>query len=172
MFLFALQSCQLSPGLKQKQEAAWYNTQLGLAYLNQGDREMAKRKLLLAVVQDPNSPAVNTSMAYLMEKMGNIEKADYFYRKAMQLTPGQGAQLNNYGAFLCRLARYQQAEHYFLLAVKDPQYEHTAAAYENAGLCVMAMPNYQKAKHYFEMALAEDPARIQSQHALMRLRQH
>lgn len=143
-------------------EAAAYNTQLGLAYLNQGNRSRAKHKLLLALEQAPNLPVVNAGMAYFMEKTGEIDKAQVYYQKALDVAPNSGAQLNNYGAFLCRQGKYVQAESYFLKAVNDIAYEHTAGAYENAGLCAMAIPDNVKAIHYFTKALEQDPSRAQS----------
>lgn len=143
-------------------KAASYNTQLGLAYLDQGNIKRAKKKLLLALSQAPNSPEVNGSMAYYLETTGELNKADAYYKKAIKLAPNSGAQLNNYGAYLCRRGLYLEANHRFEQAAKDPRYLNTAAAYENAGLCSMAIPDIKKAKNYFDKALMQDPKRIQS----------
>ena len=159
--LLLLQSCQHAKEPKQELTAS-YNTQLGLAYLKQGDRERAKRKLLLALAEAPNSPDVNAAMAYFMEQCKEMRQAQRYYKKAMDAAPGRGAQLNNYGAYLCRQGQYKQAEPYFLKAVSDIKYEHTAGAYENAGLCAMAIPDYTKAAVYFGKALEQDPRRQQS----------
>ncbi len=175
--LLLLQSCQHNdeaiedhPARSVKPaEAAAYNAQLGLAYLKQGNRELAKHKLLLALSQAPDAPGVNASMAYFMEQTGDMDKAQVYYRKAMAVAPNAGAQLNNYGAFLCRRGQYAQAESYFLKAVNDIEYEHTAGAYENAGLCAMAIPDNAKATHYFNKALEQDPSREQSLYELVSL---
>lgn len=151
-------------------EAASYNARLGLAYLKQGNRERAKHKLFLALEQAPNDPTVNDALAYFMEKSGEIDKADMYYHKAMSMAPKKGAPLNNYGAFLCRQGKYKQAEVYFLKAVKDIQYEHSAGAYENAGLCVLAIPDKPKAVTYFSKALEQDPSRAQSLYELVKLK--
>lgn len=166
--LLLLQSCQVLNKSKTH-DAASYNTQLGLAYLNQGDRPRAKRKLLTALAQAPDSPEANASMAYFLEKCGDMERAAVYYRKAMALAPKNGAQLNNYGAFLCRRGQYSQAESYFLKAIDDVQYIHTAGAYENAGICAAAIPNYTKAKMYFVKALEQDPSRRQSLYELVKI---
>lgn len=163
-----LQSCQHTQN-KQYQEAASYNMQLGLAYLKQGDRPRAKRKLLTALAQAPDSPSVNAAMAYFMEKTGEINQATFYYKKAILAAPGRGAQLNNYGAFLCRRGQYREAQTYFLKAVKDAQYEYTAGAYENAGLCAEAIPDDTRAVHYFTKALEHDPSRKQSLEKLVEI---
>jgi type IV pilus assembly protein PilF len=174
--LVLLQACQQGTILnaegaqaQKRKDAASYNTQLGMAYLKQGDRPRAKRKLLTALDLAPNSADVNVAMAYYLEKTGDVKEAHRYYQQALSLAPTSGAQLNNYGAFLCRLGRYKEAEAYFLKAVKDVQYVHTAEAYENAGLCATAIPDYPKAENYFTRALKHDPLRKQSLYELVRL---
>lgn len=167
-----LQSCEYNKAVPDaikinSHEAALYNTQLGMAYLEQGDRVRAKRKLLKALIQAPNSPEVNASMAWFMDKSGELKQAQVYYQKAMALAPGKGAQLNNYGAFLCRRGQYSKADVYFLRATKDANYEHTAGAYENAGLCVALIPDDKKAAIYFSKALEQDPTRKQSLYELV-----
>lgn len=170
-----LQACQQkmlwhTEQITQKQnEAATYNTQLGIAYLQQGDRPRAKRKLLTALKLAPHSASVNAAMAYYLETTGEVQKARTFYKKALSLAVNSGAQLNNYGTFLCRLGRYKQAEGYFLNAVKDVNYINSAGAYENAGLCLAAIPDYSRARDYFVKALKHDPKRKQSLYELVKI---
>jgi len=142
--------------------AAQYNVQLGLGYLVQGDTQRAKRKLIMALHQAPKSPVAYDAMAFFLERTGNIQQAGQYFRKAMSLAPGKGAQLNNYGTFLCRQRHFKLAEKYFLAAIKDPDYVNTPEAYENAGLCATAIPNLAKAKYYFKKALEQDPRRVTS----------
>lgn len=150
-------------------KAASYNVQLGLGYLKQGDRSRAKKKLLTALDQEPHSAEVNAALAYYFEQSSEIDEARKYYLKALSLSSNGGAQLNNYGTFLCRQGEYEKAETYFLKAVKDMQYVHTAGAYENAGLCALAIPNNEKAKLYFSKALKQDPSRRGSLYELVKL---
>ena len=133
--------------------------QLGLAYLQQGDMQRAKFKLLLALQQAPKSAATLDAMAYFLETTGQISRAEYYYQQAIQSAPDNGSALNNYGTFLCRIGRYSAGEQQFLAAVKDPDYLNTAEAYENAGLCVLVASNTSKASNYFRLALQQDPRR-------------
>ncbi len=171
-----LQSCahngiNENAGLKKTDlsKAASYNVQLGLGYLKQGDRPRAKKKLLTALEQEPKSPDVNSAIAYYFEQTSEQEQAEKYYLKAISLAGNAGAQLNNYGAFLCRKGDYKKAEYYFLKAVNDLQYIHTAGAYENAGLCALSAANKSKAKLYFIKALNQDPARKMSFYELVKL---
>jgi len=150
-------------------KAASFNIQLGLGYLKQGDRPRAKKKLLTAMAQQPKSPDVNAAMAYYYEKTNELDQAKKYYLKAVSLSSDSGAQLNNYGTFLCRQGEYAKAEAYFLKAVKDEHYVNTAAAYENAGLCALAVPDINKAKEYFTTSLSQDPSRKISLYELVKI---
>lgn len=150
-------------------KAASYNVQLGLGYLKQGDRPRAKKKLLTALEQEPKSPDVNSAMAYYLEQTNELEPAKKYYLKALSFASNGGAQLNNYGAFLCRQDDYKKAEHYFLRAANDLHYVHTAGAYENAGLCALSVPNTAKARLYFTKALNQDPIRKVSFYELIKI---
>lgn len=172
-----LQSCQhnedkqeetINPKVDLK-KAATFNLQLGLGYLKQGDRPRAKKKLLTALEQAPSSPDVNASLAYYFEQTNELDQAKKYYLKAIDLSGNSGAQLNNYGTFLCRQGDYKKAEEYFLKAVKDPQYVHTSGAYENAGLCALQVPDEAKAKAYFTSAIDQDPTRRESLYELVKL---
>lgn len=149
--------------------AASYNTQLGLAYLKQGNQPRAKKKLLTALEQAPDSSGVNAALAYYFEMTGDNDAAAKYYKKAMQLAPGSGAQYNNYGAFLCRIGHYKEADKYFNLAVKDLKYDKTAASYENAGLCALEDKQYANAENYFKHALEQDSSRATSLYELVKL---
>jgi len=182
IFLFSscllLQACKhneqdaLDNSTKTKPDlskAAVFNMQLGLGYLRQGDRPRAKKKLLTALEQEPQSPEINAALAYYLEQTKEAEQARTYYLKAIALSGNSGAQLNNYGTFLCRQGDYKLAETYFMKAVNDPQYLHTAGAYENAGLCVLAIPDEEKAVLYFNKALNQDPSKRESLYELCRL---
>lgn len=137
--------------------AAMDNVELGLAYLHDGDRVRAKTKLLLAFNQAPESPVVLDAMAYFFEASEENTQAQRYYQKALWYAPHNGAVLNNYGVFLCKMGRYVQAEHYLTQAAMEHDYVHTAKAYENAGLCALMIPDQAKARYYFQKALDEDP---------------
>lgn len=156
--------------IAQKQvEAAKYNMQLGISYLNQGDRPRGKRKLLTALTLAPQSADVHAAMAFFLEKTDDVAGAKRYYQKALSLEPKSGAQRNNYGAFLCRMGQYPEAERYFLEAGEDVHYVNSALAYENAGLCAELAKNEAKSQTYFLKALAQDPDRKESLRELVKL---
>lgn len=149
-------------GSMPRSQVAKINVNLGLAYLENKNVQRAKQKFLLALKQDPDIPEPWYSMAYFHEATGNLDEANRFYAKAVEIAPQRGDAQNNYGTFLCRQGNYQQAISHFMLAVKSPDYLDPAAAYENAGLCSMKSKSYAKAAEFFNQALLKDPARTLS----------
>ncbi len=161
IFLLELTACNLQQNnqiIKTNSAAANDNMQLGLAYLQQGDRVRAKHKLLLALQQDNNSAQVQDAMAYYCEIIGNTQQAEIFYLRALKLAPKSGIELNNYGVFLCHLNRYAESEKQFLAAAQDQNYLNTAKAYENAGLCTQEIPDFNKATQFYLLAVKQDPS--------------
>jgi type IV pilus assembly protein PilF len=141
------------------EKAARLNIELGLNYLKQGQTSRAKSKLNRAKRLAPNLSEVHYAYAFFHEQVGEAESAEKEYLKAISLKRDGGNEHNNYGTFLCRQQRYKDAEKQFLLAVEDPNYNNTAEAYENAGLCVLQKPDVARAVEYFEKALRYDQNR-------------
>jgi len=150
-------------------KAAEIHVELGLAYLNQGSRERAKEKLLLALQEHPTSVVVNDAYAYFCEVTGDLSKAEYYYQAALKQEPHSGIALNNYGTYFCRNKNYERSIEYFLQATDDPSYLNVAEAYENAGLCAKQIPDVKRAQRFFEHALKQDPRRETSLLALAQI---
>ena len=144
--------------------SAKYNVQLGLGYLEQGDVERAKDKLLKAINQAPRMPEAHYNLAHFYYLIGEYEMADQHFKQAIDYSqdsgnnPGVlGTARNNYGVFLCQTKKYQEAEQQFLMAIDDSSYIDTASAYENAGLCAQQAGNKQLAHNYFDKAIKQNP---------------
>lgn len=152
-----LEACVMSSANENRQIAADDNVKLGLAYLQQGNTPHAKEKLLMALDEAPNWAVSKDAMAYFLEVTGDKNEAENYYKEAISLSPEDGAALNNYGTFLCRSHRIDEAEKMFLKAATLPNYLNTAEAYENAGLCALTIPDKNKAKYFFEKASKQDP---------------
>jgi type IV pilus assembly protein PilF len=157
IFSIFLEACVMSSANQDKQIAADDNVKLGLAYLQEGNTPHAKEKLLMALEEAPHWSVAKDAMAYFLEVTGDKNEAEKYYKEAISLSPDDGAVLNNYGTFLCRSHRIDEAEKMFLKAATLPNYLNTAKAYENAGLCALTIPDKNKAKYYFEKASKQDP---------------
>ena len=142
-----------SDGRDQAREAASANTQLGQSYMKQGKYEVALQKLQRALALDASFVDAHTVIAVLYENIGDSKQAEEHYRRASQLKPKGGDEANNYGTFLCKLRRPDEAEKYFQIALADPFYQTPDIALVNAGTCFAGSGKYDAAERTLRTAL-------------------
>lgn len=157
----AMSACTNTPNVRdqdsQATRAAGVNVQLGAGYMKQGKNELALSKLNRALEEDPKLPSAHYVIAILYERLGEFEKADTHYRRAVDLAPDDPEAHNNYGTFLCGQNRLKEADTQFLAALKNPLYKTPEFAYTNAGVCALKIPDAAKAEGYFRQALQVNP---------------
>lgn len=139
------------------QSPAEINVDLGLQYMREGMKTTAMEVFLKALEQDPNLPSAHNAIAVLYESMGENEKADKHFRRAISLDPKDARANNNYGSFLCRNKRWKEAEPLFLKAATDPLSPTPHLAYTNAGICAYGVNDFDKADQYWRKALDLQP---------------
>lgn len=157
IYVFIISLCSCTVGSPEQSNYTLTHVSLGMAYLQQGDRQKARLLLTDSLSKDPNSPTTLDAMAYLEETCGNLSKAESFYRQAIRKAPAVGEWHNNYGTFLCRNHKESQGIQEFLLAITDKNYLFAANAYENAGLCALKLNDQTGAKNFFSQALKNNP---------------
>jgi type IV pilus assembly protein PilF len=140
-----------------KPAAAEINTRLGIFYLQRNDYKRAKKKLILALQENPNYAPAYSALGYLADKSGEIKQAELYYLKSIRISAGASSMRNNYGIFLCNHKKYQAAIAQFIQAVQNENYLNKAEAYENAGLCAQQIPNPKLAIQYLHKALQYNP---------------
>jgi len=127
---------------------------LGMGYMQKGDLDIALGKLKSAVATADDYAPAHNAIAILYIQLGQIDKADEHYKKALKVAEDDsGVVHNNYGAFLCNQQRYDEAFQHFIKATEQPLYKTPALAYENAGLCAMRAKNLPQAEDSFRKAL-------------------
>jgi type IV pilus assembly protein PilF len=146
-----------SSNTELKQEPAEINTQLGIEYMREGMYESSMEKLKKAIKQNPDYQLAHTSIAILYEKLGEDKLADKHYRRAYRLNRKDSLTLNNYGQYLCRSGRLEEADKMFMEALKDPLYRYPEMVYTNAGICAAKRPDVELADKYFRSALKVNP---------------
>jgi type IV pilus assembly protein PilF len=146
-----------SDSARPSNDAATYNVQLGVAYLQQGDLATAKEKLERARTQDSRSAEVHSALALLYERLGDDKKADTEYRSAQQLAPDDPELQNNYAVYLCRTGRVDEGVKRFEAAGANRLYRTPWAAYTNAGVCLRSAHRDADAEVHLERALAVRP---------------
>lgn len=141
----------------KRDEAARVHTELGQKYLQQNKLELALEKLQKALQIDPDYADAHTVIALLYERINDTTKAEEHYRRAAQLKPKGGAELNNYGAFLCKLGHYDEAQGYFDRALSDPFYKTPAVALTNSGTCLLKAGKHVEAEKALRLAVQDRP---------------
>ena len=134
------------------------NTSLGLEYMNRGQYEVALGKLKKAIKEDPDYAPAHTVMAVLYERIGEMELAGKHYQKAYEADPKDGDVNNNYGVYLCKTGKENQAIDHFLTALNDPFYSSPSVALTNAGACALGRGDLTEANDYLRRALKIEPA--------------
>ena len=162
----ALAGCVSSGGAARpannEANAAAFNLQLGVTYLQQGNLVVAKDKLERALKQDPSSPAVHSSLGLLYERLGDPKRADAEHRRALARSPSDPDILNNYAVFLCRNGRVAEGVQRFEQAAANPLYRTPWAAYTNAGVCLRSAQRDAEAEQRFARALQVRPGNAEA----------
>lgn len=139
------------------ESAANTRIKLALVYLRNNNMQQAKQNLDKALEYQPNDANVHRIFAYYYQRVNENNTAEQFYKKSLRLDHKNADTYNNYGTFLCKLERYEEAEHAFLSAVAQTSYNQVANTYENAALCAEKAQVIDKAIFYYQYALSHNP---------------
>jgi len=138
-------------------DAADLNYQLGARYYRNGEYDLARDRLLLAVELAPDNAIAWSTLGLAYEALGNVRLAEEAYDKAVRVAPRDFQIQDNYAVFLCRNGRYDDARKYFDKALKAPTNDYAERTFTNAGVCMMQKPDYEQAEKYLRGALERRP---------------
>lgn len=138
-------------------EAAKYNIELGIAYMERGELAVAKDKLERAVKESPRDPTAHSALALLYERLGQPQDADREFHEALRLAPHDPDIANNYAVYLCRNNRIDEGVRRLLQTARDPLYATPEAAYTNAAVCLRSAHRDDEAKRELLNAVALRP---------------
>jgi type IV pilus assembly protein PilF len=138
-------------------ELAMTRVSLGLGYLKMGNTNQAKYNLEKAKIFGPDLVEVHTAFAHYYETVDEPELTITSYKKALSIKSDDANTLNNYGVFLCRKERYDEAEKQFLTAIQMPSYLLVSESYENLALCQLKAGDFDKAERYLAKAITHSP---------------
>lgn len=150
-------------------EMADARIELGLSYLQQGNRSKARENLYRARQHAEEYYRAQLALAHYFDQVGDIAAARKLYQQAARQHPSNGDVLNNFGVFLCKQTHYKAAESWFKRALQQPDYHQQAATLENAALCAEQSGNKRRAVEYFSRTVEYDPARTSAWLQLIRL---
>jgi len=149
--------------------AAQTRVKLAIVYLRNDNMQAAKENLDKALAYQPNDANVLRIFAYYYQRVNENETAEKYYKKSLHIDSKNADTYNNYGTFLCKLARYEEAEVAFLNAIKQTSYTNVGATYENAALCAEKAQHDDKALFYYQYALSHNPNKSYINLALAKL---
>ncbi|VAW80950.1 hypothetical protein MNBD_GAMMA12-3598 [hydrothermal vent metagenome] len=129
------------------------NASLCTAYFKKKNYKIALRRCDKSLAHNPDNANAHKWKAVLHQHLGQDTLAEKHFRRAVELAPNDSGAHNNFGTFLCRHKRYQQAEKHFLKALSDPLYGSRHFAYLNAGICMQSSGNSDKAEKYYRASL-------------------
>ncbi|WP_407332361.1 type IV pilus biogenesis/stability protein PilW [Enterovibrio sp. 27052020O] len=150
-------------------DAAESRIALGIAYLNAGQWERARQNLEMAVQFAPTYYRSLISFAHYLQQVEEFDQAEQQYITALRHSPKNGDVQNNYGVFLCRQERYDEAQKAFAKAIAQPYYYKLSGSFENAALCALKAGDTESAKLWFAKAIDHEPNRPLSSVQLARL---
>jgi type IV pilus assembly protein PilF len=156
--VLGLNGCASQKAKEKKQnDAANYNTQLGISYLRQGDINLAKDKLDRALKQNPDNPQVHSARAMLFDRLSLPDQADSEFKTALRLAPHDPDVSNNYAVYLCQSGRTTDGVQRFEEVARNALYRTPWVAYTNAGVCLRTAKRNPEAIKSFKRALAIRP---------------
>ncbi len=165
LFLVACASTGESPVKSKKitsqanlKDASELNTQLAVGYIQRKQYKTARDKLEKAIKQNPNNLIAYKTLAYLYALLGLTEEAEIKYNDALDLKPDDPDLSNSYGAFLCTIGKYDEAQQYLKVAYSNPFYEARYLAQSNAGSCYIRQDEYEKAEALLRQSLRVNSA--------------
>jgi type IV pilus assembly protein PilF len=141
----------------QPDRASDINLQLGIDYLRKDNLSEAKEKIERALSQNPRNANAHATAGLLYSRIGDIDKADSHFDRAVSLDGENPEILNSYAAFLCSHGRYDRGEKIALRAATNQLYKTPEVAYLNAGNCARNGGKLKSAEENYRRALGTRP---------------
>jgi type IV pilus assembly protein PilF len=140
------------------QQRATIKTELAAGYYERGQFDVAIDVLREAEQLDATNPRIYDIYGLVYTMLGEPQKAESSFRRALTIAPNDPDIHANWGAFLCATSRERESIPEFEAAVRDPLYKTPEVAFINAGKCTLALGDSKKADEYFRRALTASPS--------------
>ena len=140
------------------QQRAAIKTDLAAGYYERGQFEVAIDVLREAEQLDPNYARIFDVYGLVYTMLGEQQRAESSFRRALALAPNDPDIRANWGAYLCASGHERESIPEFEAAVRDPLYKTPEIALINAGKCTLALGDSKRADEYFRRALVASPS--------------
>jgi type IV pilus assembly protein PilF len=137
-----------------------YNTRMELAqaYLGRNQPTDALDQVKQALQAKPDTPAAYGLRGLIYAALGDNEKADESFHRAMTLAPHDGDLMHNYGWYLCQQRRFDDADAQFKRAIAETAYRGVPRTMLVEGVCQARSGKMQDAERTLSRAYELDAA--------------
>jgi len=141
----------------QPERASDINLEMGIDYLRKGNLSQAKEKIDRALEQNPRNAKAHAAAGVLYDRLGQTDKADSHFSRAVSLDAHDPDTRNNYAVFLCQKKHFDRGIKMALEAAQDPLYKSSEIAWLNAANCARGSGDTQSAEKYLRSAVKVRP---------------
>jgi type IV pilus assembly protein PilF len=141
----------------QPDRASDLNLEMGTDYLRKGNLSQAKEKIDRALEQNPRNAKAQATAGVLYDRLGQTDKADSHFARAVSLDAQDPDIRNNYAVFLCQKNHFDKGEKMALEAAQNPLYKTPEIAWVNAANCARSAGDMQRAEKHLRAAVAARP---------------
>lgn len=111
--------------------------ELAATYYGKGQFTTALDEVKQAESIDPRLPATHEMRALIYDALSDAPRAESAYQRALDLDPGNGSVMHNYGWFLCNRGRFAEADAQFDRALRFPLTVDSSRTMLVRGVCQM-----------------------------------
>jgi type IV pilus assembly protein PilF len=144
-------------GESEARRRAQIRLELATGYYQQRNYAQALEELRTAVAADPTHAQSYGLLGLVYMDLGDRQRAEENFQRALRIAPDDSELLNNYGWYLCQTDRPRESIAQFQAALKDPLYATPARPLHNAGICSMRAGDAAGAEAYFQRSFQIDP---------------
>jgi len=137
-----------------------YNTRMELAaaYMGRNQPTDALDQVKQALQAKPDMPAAYSLRGLIYASLGDDEKAEESFHRALQLAPHDGDLMHNYGWYLCQRRRFDDADAQFMRAIAEPGYRSASRTMLAQGVCQYRAGRLADAERTLSRSYELDPA--------------
>lgn len=152
--LLFLTGCATLPTEQQKE--ADFHKKMGIAYLNEGNLQMAFIEFQKAYQIDPDDKETLHGIGLVHFQLEEFEKAKENFLKAVSIDPEFSEAYNNLGVTYMRTGQWQSAVEAFKKALSNPLYRTPEKAFYSLGMSYYRLGQYNLAIDAFKDAIKRD----------------
>ncbi len=130
---------------------------IGVGYLGEGKPSLALKELLKAEKLDGSDPRIKNALGLTYMALGDLKKAEEYFREAIELRDDYSEAYNNLGLLLSREGRSEDAIKAYEKAVENLLYQTPERAYNNMGIEYEKLGRLEEAKNAYLRAISLSP---------------